>query len=94
MSRVGASRNPIERVIRAFRGLFAPVYLICHCYLSLFLFSLRDIRAYLLFYIKAPRIEEEEIEEMTNTVYGGKQPPESPVTPFPALMSAPLLVPR
>ena len=82
MSRAGVSRNPIERVIRALRGQFPPVYLICHCSLSVFSFFLYLLRAFLLFNIKGSKKEEEEIEEMTKQVYEGKQPPETPCNPF------------
>lgn len=90
MLRAGASRNPTERDNRALRGRFNPVYRICYCSLSLFLFSLMYLRAFLLFNIKASIKEIEKQEEMTKQVYGGKQHPEIPEFPFPLRLPAPV----
>ena len=99
MSRCGKSRNrteqlvrcrsATERALRAFRGHFPPVYHICHCYLSTFSIFLYLLRAFLLFNIKASRIEEEKEKEMTKQIYGWKQPPESPEARFGLIDSAP-----
>lgn len=90
MLRDGASRNPTERDNRALRGRFRPVYRICHCSLSLFLFSLMYLRAFLLFNIKASIKEREKQEEMTKQVYVGKTTSETPLPPFSLRLPAPV----